>query len=152
MFLPFPETTTDPETQRNSSSFFYSKGTRHNENTLKTAGIRDPSTCRYSVRRERGSNGARPFAATKGTGSHCDVFLCCKKKRNCFFEFHNENYFAAAGLSDEPIYSSTDDGSGEDEDPWILRSLSLPSEDPKEGRVGYLIDQEYREGNVGDVV
>jgi hypothetical protein len=35
------------------------------------------------------------------------------------------------------IYSSTDYGSGEDEGPWIPRPLSLPSEDPTEGRVGY---------------
>jgi hypothetical protein len=80
------------------------------------------------------------------------VFLCCNKKRNCFLEFHNENCFATAVVSDETIYSSTDDGSGEDEDPWIPCPLSLPSEDPTEGRVGYFIDQEYREGNVEEEV
>jgi hypothetical protein len=57
------------------------------------------------------------------------VFLCCNKKRNLFLQFHNENYFATTGVSDEAIYSSTDDGSGEDEDPWIPRLLSLPSEE-----------------------
>jgi hypothetical protein len=75
------------------------------------------------------------------------VFLCCNKKRNCFLDFHNENYFATGDVSDDAIYSSTDDGSEEDEDPWIPRRLSLPSEDPTEGRVGYFIDQEYHEGN-----
>jgi hypothetical protein len=93
--------------------------------------------------------------ATKGKGlesrpflkfSHCDVFLCCNKKRNCFYEFRNQKYFATTGISDDPIYSSTDYGSGEDENHWIPRPLSLPFEDPAEGRVGYLIDQEYREG------
>jgi hypothetical protein len=97
--------------------------------------------------------------ATKGTGlesrpfskcSHCDVFLFCNKKRNCFLEFHKENYFATGG--DDAIYSSTDDGSEEDDDLWIPRPHSLPFEDPTEGRVGYLIDQEYREGNVEEVV
>ena len=78
------------------------------------------------------------------------MFICCYKKRNCFLEYHNENYFATAGVSDAPTYSSTDDSSGEDEYPWIPRPLSLPSEDQTEGRVVYLIDQEYREGNVNE--
>jgi hypothetical protein len=62
----------------------------------------------------------------KGTGlesrqfskySQCNVFLCCNKKRNRFLDYHNENYFATACVNDEPIYSSTGDSSGEEEDP-----------------------------------
>jgi hypothetical protein len=80
------------------------------------------------------------------------VFLCCNKKRNCFLDFHNENYFATGDVSDDAIYISTDDGSEEDEDPLIPRPLSLPSEDPTENHIGYLLKQEYREGNVEEEV
>ena len=69
---------------------------------------------------------SRPFSKC----SHRDVFLCCNKKRNSFLEFHNENYFATAGVSDDAIYSSTENGLGEDEVPWIPRPLSSSSEDP----------------------
>ena len=89
---------------------------------------------------------SRPFSKC----SHCDVFLCCNAKRNCFLEYHNENYFPTAGVSDEPIYSSTDDSSGENEDLGFHLPLFLPCEDPTEGREGYLIDQDYREGNVDE--
>ena len=37
------------------------------------------------------------------------------------------------GVSDDAVYSSTEDGSEEDEYPWIPHPLSLPSEDPTEG-------------------
>ena len=49
-----------------------------------------------------------------------------------------KNYFAIAGVKDELIYSSTDEGSEEDEDTWMPRPLSLPSEDPTEGREGFV--------------
>ena len=45
---------------------------------------------------------SRPFSKC----SHCDVFRCCNKKKSCFLEYHNENYFATAGVNDVPIYSS----------------------------------------------
>jgi hypothetical protein len=38
---------------------------------------------------------SRPFSKC----SHWDAFLCYNKKRNCFLEFHNENYFATTGVS-----------------------------------------------------
>jgi hypothetical protein len=101
--------------------------------------------CQAGRRAHRGTGlESRPFYKC----SHCDVLICCNKKRNCFIEFHDENYFDTDAVSDEPIYSTTDDSSAEDDDLWIPRPLSLPSEDPTEGRVGYFIDQEYREGNV----
>jgi hypothetical protein len=89
------------------------------------------------------------------------MFSYFNQKRNCFFLFHKENNFTA-GVYDKLIYSSTNDSSGEDENPWLLCPLSLPSEDAKgredyvidatEGRLGYFIDQEYREGNVKEEV
>ncbi len=50
---------------------------------------------------------SRPFSKCK----QCKVFLCLEKKRNCFFEIHDERYFKVeeAPLEDvEAVYSSAE--------------------------------------------
>ena len=94
------------------------------------------STCRYSVRRGRRANGARPFGGPPVTGLIATFSFAVTKRGTVSLSFTTKTTSLPLA-TDETIYSSTDDSSGEDEDPWIPRPLSLPSEDPTKGRVGY---------------
>ena len=119
-------------------------------------------TCRYSVRRGRGANGARAFGGPpKGRVSNPGRFrrvliatcsFTVTRRGTVPLSFTTKTTSLPPGFPMRRFYSSKDDGSGEDEDPWIPRPFSLPSEAPMEGRVGYFMDQEYREGYVEEEV
>lgn len=47
------------------------------------------------AKRQRTENGVKTFFSKC---EHCNVFLCPRKKRNCFVEYHDERYFQVAKL------------------------------------------------------
>ncbi|EFX69186.1 hypothetical protein DAPPUDRAFT_113839 [Daphnia pulex] len=57
---------------------------------------------------------SRPFSKCK----QCNVFLCLGKKRNCFVEYHDENYlFEEASLAEvEAVYSTSEESDGKASD------------------------------------
>ncbi len=88
---------------------------------------------------------SRPFSKCK----QCNVFLCLGKKRNCFVEYHDENYFQAeeAPLEDvEAVYSASEESDGQvsDHEP-TNEECSSSSADSDE-----LDDTDYRDGYVFD--
>jgi hypothetical protein len=88
---------------------------------------------------------SRPFSKCK----QCNVFLCLGKKRNCFVEYHDENYLfeEEAPLAEvEAVYSASEesDGQASDHEP-TNKECSSSSADSDEleysnRREGYMID------------
>ncbi|EFX67744.1 hypothetical protein DAPPUDRAFT_115201 [Daphnia pulex] len=86
---------------------------------------------------------SRPFSKCK----QCNVFLCLGKKRNCFVEFHDENYLfeEEAPLAEvEAVYSASD-GQASDHEP-TNKECSSSSADSDEledtnRREGFIIDE-----------
>ena len=87
---------------------------------------------------------SRPFSKCK----QCNVFLCLGKKRNCFVEFHDDNYTSEEAPLDEveAVYSASEesDGQASDHEP-TNKECSSSSADSDEleysnRREGYMID------------
>ena len=87
---------------------------------------------------------SRPFSKCK----QCNVFLCLGKKRNCFVEYHDDNYTSEEAPLDEveAVYSASEesDGQASDHEPTNKEcsSSSADSDEPE--------DPDYRDGFVID--